>query len=364
MILISISVLVSFLYLILILLFIYGWSRNYTFEPKGNELVNTFISVIVACRNEEENIRRLISYIAQQSHQNFELIIVNDHSTDSTKMRAQNAIAPFSNMVMIDALGYGKKNAINEGIQESTANLFVTIDADCFPTFHWLESIVCFVSKMPTDLLICPVKISDSSNFYIRVQALEFISMVASGAGAAGIKMPILCNAANLVFTRETWEKSKNELHVEEQSGDDIFLLQSVKRRKGVIRFLKSEAALVNTNPALSLKSFINQRRRWASKAPGYTDWQIIYVALLVFIMAVTELVLLFKAIDDLKFLIVFGGFFLLKFSLDFTFLTIVKKFFHLKNITAETVFLSVIYPFYIVFIGISGLIFKPKTWK
>ena len=364
MILIFLSAVILLLYLILIVIFVYGWNRNYKYEPKGNEHATLFISVIVACKNEENNIEHLISYIAQQSYQNFELIIVNDHSTDSTKSKAGKAIKPFQNMMLIDAARKGKKNAIKEGVTKSKGRLIVTIDADCFPTFHWLESIACFQERMPTDLIICPVKIAESKNFYYRVQGLEFVSLVASGAGAAGAKMPILCNAANMAFTRDTWQKAQKDLRFDEQSGDDIFLLQSVKKRKGVIRFLKSEAALVNTEPALTLKAFLNQRRRWASKAPGYTDWQLIFVAVLVLIMAVFEIILFVNAFDDLLILAAFGGFFVFKFLIDILFLSIVQQFFHLKTIWAESLFLSVIYPFYIVFVSFSSLIFRPQKWK
>jgi len=364
MFLIALSIVLSGLYMILILIFIVGWSRNYTFEPKGNESISTFISVIVACKNEQQNIEHLISYIAQQSHQNFELIIVNDHSTDSTKSIVKQVIAALPKAKLIDAVGFGKKNALREGIQQSTADMIVTIDADCTPTFHWLESIVCFQHRLPSDLIIGPVKNIESQDIFLKIQALEFVSLVASGGAAAGAKMPILCNAANLAFTRETWLKSNSDLHDEEQSGDDIFLLQSVKKRGGVIRFLKSEAAFVNTKPATSLKEFLNQRRRWASKSPSYTDWKIILVAVLVFSMAIVELLLLYRALESFKFLIVFCGFFITKFLLDSLFLQMIRKFFHLTNIWIETFFLSVFYPFYIVFVAISALVFKPKSWK
>jgi cellulose synthase/poly-beta-1,6-N-acetylglucosamine synthase-like glycosyltransferase len=158
--------------------------------------------------------------------------------------------------------------------------------------------------------------------------------------------------------------KSCDDLHDEEQSGDDIFLLQSVKKRGGVIRFLKSEAAFVHTKPAENLSEFINQRRRWASKSPLYTDWQIVFVAVLVFSMALVELLLMYNALTDLKFLIVFGSFFIAKLIFDSIFLQLVHGFFHLSTIWMETVLLSVFYPFYIVFVAISALVFKPKSWK
>ena len=58
-----------------------------------------------------------------------------------------------------------------------------------------------------------------------------FNTLIASGAGAAGASMPILCNGANLAFTKEAWMQSRLDLVDEQMSGDDIFLLQSIKKR-------------------------------------------------------------------------------------------------------------------------------------
>lgn len=363
MILIFLAVLVGFGYFVLIMIFEAGWNRSYALEPKGVDTPDTFVSVIVPCHNEEENIKLLISYIAQQSHQNFELIIVDDHSSDRTKLFARRAIAPFHNMKMIEAKGFGKKNALREGIDASVADLIVTIDGDCFPTFHWLEAIVSFQQKLPSDLLFGPVKMVDSDNFFTRVQSLEFISLIASGAGAAGARMPVFCNGANMAFTRKTWNKSRNELNDNYLSGDDVFLLHSVKKRNGIIHFIKSEAALVSTQPAQSLKEFIHQRVRWASKAKGYTDFPTISIALIVLLTALTQISLLVAGIFEVKFLIAAAWFFIFKFLLDFMFLSRVKNFFHLNTILAESLFLSVLYPAYIVTAGFSGLVFKQKKW-
>lgn len=363
MIIISVAFALLFLYLIMVLAFIIGWNRNYTFEPRGRELITDNVSVIIPVRNEEHNIRQLITCLAQQSYRHFEIIIVNDHSTDKTRFLVKQAMPSFPNLKLIDAEGVGKKNAIKEGIMHVSSGFIVTLDADCLPTFYWLESIVCFQKKLPSDLLVCPVKIHENDNFFLRVQALEFVSLVASGAGAAGIGMPVLCNGANLAFKKETWLKCQADLHEEEKSGDDIFLLQAIKKRKGVIRFLKSESAVVDTHPVFTLAEFIRQRRRWASKSPSYTDWHIIFVAVLVLTSAIAELVLLFNGFANHELLIAYGVFFVAKYLVDLSFLSEVQSFFHLKNVWYEALFLSVIYPFYIVFIAITGIVYKPKTW-
>jgi len=364
---IGFTVFICVLYFALVSGFIVGWKRIYAFVPKGNENLtssNLLISVVVACRDEENYVRNLIACMAQQSNQNFELILVNDHSTDATRHHIKKAEALYPKIQLIDAVGYGKKNALREGILHSKGNLIVTTDADCLPSYHWLESIASYQQKYNCDLLICPVKLSGKDSFFTYLQVLEFTSLVASAAGAAGIGMPILCNGANLVFKKKMWIACQNDLHPEEQSGDDIFLLESVKKRGGKIRFLKSESAFVTTKQAGNLLSLIKQRRRWSAKSRFYTDWQLILTALEIFSVSLLLLFLLISSFTNPTYLYLLGAVFVFKYLVDSIFLSVVGEFFQLNNIWLYSFFLSIIYPFYVVFIALSAIVVRPKRWN
>jgi cellulose synthase/poly-beta-1,6-N-acetylglucosamine synthase-like glycosyltransferase len=265
---------------------------------------------------------------------------------------------------LIDAKGHGKKNALKEGITLAKSNLIITTDADCMPSYHWVEAIATFHMRFPCDLIICPVGLSDKDDLFSRIQALEFSSLAGTAAGSAGIGMPILCNGANLAFTKRIWLRSQHNLHDEEQSGDDIFLLESVKKLGGKIRFLKSEAAFVKTKPPKSIGEFINQRRRWAGKSTSYTDWQIIFSAIIVLSISTLSLSLIALSFYQWQFIFGFAGIFIFKYCIDTRFLYIVRRFFQLDNIWAYSIILSIIYPFYVVFIAFSSLLLKPKNWK
>ena len=364
MVLIICSLIVFILYSLLILTFILGWKRIFSYEPKGITDLDFPVSIIVPCKNEQENIMKLITCLAQQSYQNFELIIVNDHSTDATLNYIRRAKKDFSNILVIDAEGHGKKNALKEGIIKAKSNLIITIDADCMPSYHWIEAIANFYKRFPCDLIICPLGLSDKDNLFSRVQALEFTSLVGSAAGAAGAGMPILCNGANLAFTKEVWLKSHKDLHDEEQSGDDIFLLESIKKSGGKIRFIKSEAAFVKTKPPKNISEFIQQRRRWAGKSIFYSDWQLIFTAAIVFSISLISLAYLAMSIEKWQYIIGFLVLFVFKYAIDTYFLYIVRRFFQLDRIWVYSLVLSFFYPFYVIFIAISSLTFRPKKWK
>ena len=360
----SVTVFIGLLYLFLISVFYLGWMHMKAFVPKGDEQIRTKISVIVACRNEENHVLQLIGCMAQQSNQNFELIFVNDHSKDATRNYINKAQEDFPKIRLIDATGYGKKNALKEGILNASGELIITTDADCMPAYHWVESIACFYKKYTCDLIICPVKLSGKNTLFSRLQVLEFTSLIATAAGASGSGMPVLCNGASLAFTKNAWLHAQADLHPEKQSGDDMFLLESVKRQGGKIRFLKSESAFVTTQQAVTLTGFIKQRSRWTSKSNVYTDWQIITTACIVLSINMLLLILLSFSFFNSTAFIAFVFLFLLKYGLDSIFLFSVRKFFQLNNIWIYSFLLSLMYPFYIVFVAFSGLLGKQGSWK
>jgi cellulose synthase/poly-beta-1,6-N-acetylglucosamine synthase-like glycosyltransferase len=360
----SVIVMICILYFGLVSVFFIGWKQIPVFVSKGNELILTRISVIVACRNEEDHVRQLISCLAQQSYQNFELIFVNDHSDDATRNYIKSAQQAFQKIQLVEATGFGKKNGLKEGILKATGELIITTDADCLPSYHWLESIACFYMKYQSDLIICPVKLSGKDNLFSNSQALEFTSLIASGAGACGAGMPVLCNGANLAFTKKSWLNSQADLHNKEMSGDDMFLLESIKKSGGRIRFLKSESAFVITKPSKTLAEFIHQRRRWASKSSAYTDWQVIITACLVFFVNLGLLILLSLSFISQVSLFLFLTLFLLKYGVDTLFLSSVNPFFQFNNLWIYSFLLSLVYPFYIVFIATSSFLVKHVKWK
>ena len=131
-----------------------------------------------------------------------------------------------------------------------------------------------------------------------------------------------------------------------------------------MIKFLKSTAAFVETVPAVSFNEFIKQRRRWAAKSIAYTDVQLIFTSLVVFFMSFIQVLLLVLSFFYPHFLIPLLILFAFKYLIDSLFLYSARTFFQIKHVWINSFFLSLIYPFYIVLVAVSGLLFKPSTWK
>ena len=85
-----------------------------------------------------------------------------------------------------------------------------------------------------------------------------------------------MCSGANLIVRREVWLECEKELYPEIPSGDDMFLLEAVKRRGYQIAVIDDPAYTAIVRPLTTWRAFFRQRMRWAGKAPKYTDKDII----------------------------------------------------------------------------------------
>lgn len=359
------SIIIVGLYALLILIFTVGWIRIPEFHPTDFFEISPKVAVVIACRNEEKNLKNLLDALHNQTNKDFELVIVNDHSTDATAGILESAKVLFPDMQIIENTGFGKKKAVKEGIFHAKSDFIITTDADCIPVPTWIETICNYQLHHSADLIICPVRIWPIKTLFETLQQIEFATLVGTGAGAAGVGTPLMCNAANLAFTKKAWYESQKDLHEEEISGDDMFLLLSIKKRKGIIRYLKSDKAMVNTQGSKTISQFIHQRARWTSKSSSYSDWQLILTAVLVLLTSFTLVFLYLGSFFSVAYSISLAIAFSLKLLVDGVFICRIRKSLNPDFSLPAYLLLSLIYPFYIVTTVIYTVLKKTSLkWK
>ena len=245
-------------------------------------------SIIVPFKNEEDKLPDLIAHLKNIHYplKEFEVIFVDDGSSDSSVKILQAAIDKSFYPVMRllttrESSGLsGKKMAIHTGVSNARYEYIITIDADCTMGSHWLQTYATYISENHPDMIIGPVEMVSTGSLLSDYFALEFSSLVGSAFGAARIGMPVMCNGANLVYRKETYERVGGfSGNLQYASGDDVFLLHKFKKLpEARIHPLKSPGALVYTNTPKSFGQFFRQRKRWSAKSLGYTDSATLWV--------------------------------------------------------------------------------------
>lgn len=358
--------------LVFIFLLLYvGLISNYYLGWRKIKLPNKLdvrpkVSVVIALRNEENKIEKLLNNLRAQIYPKSQLqfILVNDHSTDNTLNLLQNFKSDDLIVLNMHEGEFGKKNAIVKAIQIAKGEIILTTDADCSFSPNWINTMIGYFTDDKIKLVSGPVDYHQKKGVFQCLQALEFTSLIGSGAGAIGSGNPIFCNGANMAYRKEVFLEVNNYKNDNTVSGDDVFLLHSVKQRypNGIV-FAKDKNAIVKTNSLNTLPFFINQRKRWTSKSSSYTDRSTIYTAFLVLFTNLSFLYLFVLCFFDMKMINYFIGFYLLKFIIDLIFLIPVLDFFKRKDLIKWIFPFELIYSFYIVLIVILSFT-NSFEWK
>jgi biofilm PGA synthesis N-glycosyltransferase PgaC len=361
-----ISLILSALYAVKILNYKRSW-ESYTEYTADERPVNIGISVIIAFRNERSNLPLLLASLEKQIYptESYEVILVDDHSDDGSVEYVSDYIKqhPKTKLCNNTINENGKKAALLKGIMASSFNLIITTDADCIMGDHWLAAVAHYYQLNHPAMIIGLVNTSGDKGFFNTFQEVEFMSLVAAGAGAAAGGKPVYCSGANLAFEKVVFLRYDDPLKKNAVSGDDTFFLLNIKKdMKERIILLKSVSAIVHTSNILTWPQFFDQRQRWISKAKYYNDPEVIYTAslvLLVSVMVIYSLVLFIAGINQWLCPLIIS----IKVLIDFLFLKSFLRFFNKNLPFLSFAVYSLIYPFYLVAVICSCIFYRYK-WK
>ena len=330
---------------------------TFTTDPK------TSVSVVVACRNEQKYLPSLLNSLAHQNYplDLFEVLIVNDNSTDKT-LEIAAGFKRADNIRVLENNGEGKKQALRTGITEARGNLIITTDADCTAGKNWIRTIAGYYEMNNPDLIISPVQIKPEPGFFGKFIELEFISLQGITAGTALSGRGTICNGANLAFTREAYLSHSDNLRDEINTGDDIFLLHSLKRDPdSKILWLESQDAVITTESPFTFKSFLKQRSRWISKGKAYSDIYTIILGISTFLAVMVHIGFLIAWIIRPSLIWVLLSVIVLKSIPDFLILLNTTERYGKNELMRWFLPSQLIYPFYVLAVIFYSLIFRNK---
>lgn len=368
----SIFITIVLFYLLLIGLFSYGFDRVTEFQLRDIEPKTRF-TIIIPFRNEEQQLPQLLKSLLNLNYPKsyFEIILVDDSSEDQSLTLVKKIIKTNTKKYAISVLknkrvsNSPKKDAITTGISKAKYNWIVTTDADCVLPKYWLDTFDDFIQTNNPNCIVGPVTFINTTSFFKRFQALDFLSLQGATIGAFGLKRPFLSNGANMAYLKSEFNSVggfENNNHI--ASGDDVFLLDKfLVKNKVKIGYLKSDKCIVTTAPERNVPNLIQQRLRWASKTSQTGDYFKKLVGLTVFLTNLVCVALIPSALFGFLPLKTAVLLFILKFCIDFLLLFKVSRFFKQEQLLISFVFSSCIYPFFSVYIAVLS-IFSSFNWK
>jgi len=359
-------------YLLYIVIFHFGYRK------RSEELSyrKHTISVVIAARNEEENIGRLLTSLVNQSYsmELYEVLVVDDRSTDRTAEIVDQFSEKWAIIKLIRIEEYPesyspKKYALSQAISQSSGEIILLTDADCLVSKYWIESMV---SNFRDDISMVAgfsrIHISNwkKSSLLNKFEYFDFLMMFMAAAGAILSGRYFSCSNQNLAYRRKDFlevggfEKIKHLL-----SGDDVNLMQLFRKKKKRITFSLIKHSFVYTRPVNSFRQLISQRSRWASNA----KWQLKLNPQFFFYLAATFMlhlsILLFIMINWQVAIVLFAARYIGECSFVSRYFSLFEQ--ERKRLTFFPLW-SVLQPIYIMIVTVMGLLnlfaWKPEVKK
>ncbi|MGV6846671.1 MAG: glycosyltransferase, partial [Lutibacter sp.] len=257
--------------------FYYAIFSSFSFftKNKNNNLKNSFpVSVIVCAKNEAANLLKLIPKLLDQKYATFELVLVNDNSSDETLKVMQQFKTNKIKIVDVkpnEQFWGSKKYALTLGIKAASYNYLLFTDADCFPQSNlWISTMVASYNNS-TEIVLGYGKYKKiESSFLNKLIRFETLITAIQYFSYAKIGIPYMGVGRNLSYTKKLFYKNNGFAnHIYLKSGDDDLFVSETANQKNCAICI-DESSFTISNPKKTFKEWINQKRRHISTAKYY----------------------------------------------------------------------------------------------
>ncbi|WP_411767881.1 glycosyltransferase [Winogradskyella sp. A3E31] len=339
-------------------------NRTNTAKPKKN----TSVSVIICAKNEAENLKKNISYILNQNHPNFEVVLINDNSSDTTLDVIKSIKLKHKNVTIVDVKPIekfwgNKKYALTLGIKAAKNNILLFTDADCKPnSLNWITEMTNHFSTQKS-IVLGYSGYEEKPSFLNKLIRYETLLTAVQYLSYAKLGNPYMGVGRNLAYRKSLFLNNSGFMnHLDIMSGDDDLFINEVANGKNTSVCFNSESFTVS-DPKETLKDWILQKRRHISTSKFY---KLKHKALLATFYFTQIGFWVFSAylLSQLFMWQIVLGLILIRFSIYFTTIHSATKTFKEKGLIFLSPFLEIFLILTQLYIFIANQISKPKHWK
>jgi biofilm PGA synthesis N-glycosyltransferase PgaC len=233
------------------------------------------ISVIVCAKNEEENLERFLPRILQQDYPEYEVVVVNDSSTDDSEQLLMSLASKFKHLrytsiPVNDKFMRGKKLAVTIGLKSAKYDRVLLTDADCYPVSdQWIKRMASNFSSEKKIVLGYGgyERRKGLLNILIRYEttftAIQYLSYAIIGHPYMGV-------GRNLAYEKVIFFDNKGfSGHYHLLSGDDdLFVNENATRKNCAVEFSQESHTL--SLPETTFRGWIKQKKRHISAGSHY----------------------------------------------------------------------------------------------
>lgn len=154
------------------------WLRREKTTPLQNSTYFPKVSVVVSAYNEEKYIRENLDSLCKINYPNYEIVVVNDGSTDNTELILQEYLHAGKIRLISKSKNQGKALAINDIAKCLTGEIFFMIDADADVDPEVLNYIVPHFKRARVGAVAGNPVVKNPQNFLTCMQLIEYVAII------------------------------------------------------------------------------------------------------------------------------------------------------------------------------------------
>ena len=259
------------------------------------------VSVIVCAKNEADNVFRFIPLLAEQDYPDYEILLIDDASSDTTLEIFEEFEKQYSNVRLVkvknnEAFWGNKKYALTLGIKAAKKDYLLLLDADCYPASKdWITTMSSQFTMQKTIVLGYGAYEKVANSFLNKIIRFETLLTAVQYFSWAKIGKPYMGIGRNLAYKKEEFFNVNGFIsHIQVRSGDDDLFINQVATKKNTTICYAPES-FTYSEPKTKFKDWFNQKRRHVSTAQLYKPFDkiqltLFYVSQLLFFILATLL--------------------------------------------------------------------------
>ncbi len=260
-------------------LFIFG--RFSLSKTKVINLENEIpVSIIICAKNEEINLKNNLPFLVEQSHPDFEIILVDDMSTDRSYQIMQDFkdnyeylpnISKIKILKISKGFSNGKKRALGKGINAASNKFVLLTDTDCKPSSkEWISGMSSNFIDKKTIVLGYGAYEKISNSFLNKLIRFETLMTALQYFSYAKLGIPYMGVGRNIAYSKDEYYNAngfKDHMHI--KSGDDDLFISQIATKENT-SICTNKIVFTVSIPKTNIKDWFNQKRRHITTANNY----------------------------------------------------------------------------------------------
>ena len=230
------------------------------------------VSVVIVYKNAGRKITDLIKSLLAQDYPEFEILAINDYSTDDGPSRLATVRDPRLRMLDATLDAPGKKQALQQGIKHAGYQHILLTDADCMPaSANWIRVMASMlIPETKTQIILGYGPLNKSNSLLNDFARFETITTAMQYFSAAVSKIPYMGVGRNMMYTRSLFESIGGfDSHSHVTSGDDDLFVRDSSGGASINVCLTPDSFMYS-DAKDTLRGYLSQKSRHISTSVHY----------------------------------------------------------------------------------------------